>query len=255
MTPSTPELERVSPEGGPITPGDLVVRVGRHPAAQLGLRLDFESRDTETAETELERWLIASCLFGGRASHDQALASARALEARGASTPLGVVRLGIENLAETLEKAGHSQPGAAAGLLARLATVLVESEPGILDAIGRDAEGLEELGSRLAALAPGFGAARVTRFLQPLRDTWPAAAELPLDPNACRAAFHLGWLGEEDDDPAALRATLEGENPKAALADCEFALSEIGRRACRRERPERCPLGPRCPRRPAPTAS
>ena len=248
MTPSTPEFRRISPERGPITPGELAVRVGKHPAAQLGLQLEFGN---DEAETQRERWLIASCLFGGRASHDQSLASARGLERRGASTPLGVVRIELGTLVEDLEEAGHPQPEAVAGLVARLATALVERGPGALEAIGREADGLEELGSRLAALAPGFGAARITRFLQPLRGAWPAAAELPLDPNACRAAFHLGWLGEEDDDPAALRAVLHGENPEASLADCEFALSEIGRQACRRERPKRCPLGARCPPRTA----
>ncbi|MED5261892.1 MAG: hypothetical protein VX574_05795 [Myxococcota bacterium] len=251
MTPSTPEFKHVSPGGEAVTPGEIVMRVGKHPATQLGLRLECDDDD---GETQRECWLIASCLFGGRASREQALASARALGQRGASTPYGVVRIEVETLAEALEEAGHPQPGAAAALLARLAAALVERGPGALETIGREADGLEDLGSRLAALAPGFGTARITRFLQPLRDTWPAAAELPLDPNACRAAFHLGWLGEEDDDPAALRATLEGESPEAALADCEFALSEIGRQSCRRERPERCLLGPRCPQRAADTA-
>jgi len=251
MTPSTPELEHVSTGEKLRSPGALATQLGRHPVTELGLRVD----PTHGTEEDLERWLLASCCFGGRASNARALASARALETVAATKPASVLRIGAESLTQALEGAGHPQPQAVAGLIARLASALVERGPDALDAIGRGAGGLEELGSRLSALAPGFGAARVTRFLQPLRDTWPAAAELPLDPNACRAAFHLGWLGEEDDDPAALRATLEGGNPKAALADCEFALSEIGRRACRRERPERCPLGPRCPRRPAPTAS
>lgn len=246
MTSATPDIERRSAASTTLSPSDLVDELGSHPATLLGLR--FASAEVAD-ETELERWLLASCLFGGRASAAQAFRSLRALDASGASTATGASHAGAEALARTLDAAGHPQPEAVAGLVVRLAVALGERGAGALDAIGHGAAGLEELGAQLSALARGFGHARITRFLQPLRDTWPAAAELPLEPNACRAAVHLGWLGEADDDPSGLRARLDADAPPTALADCEFALAELGRRACRRDRPERCPLAARCPRR------
>ena len=246
MTPSTPQARDAPPPGEALSPSWLVRAFGVHPARALGLRLRPEA---DEADAELERWLLASCLFGGRASIEQARAGLAALDAAGASSAAGAARAGALSLAQVLDGAGHPQPEAAAGLIAGLAAALGERGAGALQAIGRNADGLEELGAQLSALARGFGHARVARFLQPLRDTWPAAQELPLDRNACRAALHLGWLGEEDDDPSGLRARLETEDDAPTLADCEFALAELGRRACRRERPERCPLAERCPQR------
>jgi hypothetical protein len=136
--------------------------------------------------------------------------------------------------------------------LARAGRSLAERHGGSLAALAAQAEDLEELGGRLAALASGVGTATVLRFLRPLRDLWPAAAEIPLEPAARAAAVHLGWLAEGADEegaPAALRAVLLREPEAPPLADVEAALARLGARSCLRQRPDRCPLGARCPAR------
>ena len=107
-------------------------------------------------------------------------------------------------------------------------------------------DGLEALGGALAALAPGLGAATVTRFLAPLRALWPAAADLPVEPAVLAAGCHLGLLAEDQDlegAAAVLVATSKGPDP----VDLEAALARLGRRACLRGRYARCPLGASCP--------
>ena len=248
MTPATPDIERRSAPPTTPSPRDLVDKLGSHPATLLGLR--FTSAEVGD-EAKLERWLLASCLFGGRVSREQALLSLKGLDAAGLCALSGVRAAGAGPLAQVLADAGHPRAEATAGVMARLASKLAERGAGALDAMGRAAADLEELGGRLSALATGFGAARIARFLQPLRDVWPAASELPLDPNACRAAVHLGWLGEDDDAPSSLRSALDAEGEATSLADLESALAELGRRACRRDLPDRCPLSDACPRRKA----
>ena len=225
---------------------EIVKKLGRHPATALGLAL---RRD---AEDEIAAWLIASVLLGGRTKPTTAMASFRALAARGATrldaignTPPGLL-IGI------LEAAHHPGAESVVGLLQRLTRGLGKTPTATLSAIAAASDGLEDLGAKLSALASGFGAQRITRFLQPLRDSWPAAEELPLDAAACAAACHLGWIGEDDADPSALRGFLASEEEKEGatpipLADLEAALTKLGRRACRRGRFERCPLGDRCP--------
>ena len=90
----------------------------------------------------------------------------------------------------------------------------------------------------------------MTRFLRPLRERWPAAAELPLTPAARAAARHLGWIDASDDlegEPSALRRALADLGDSLAFSDIESALERLGRRACVRERADRCPLEAICP--------
>jgi endonuclease III len=90
----------------------------------------------------------------------------------------------------------------------------------------------------------------VTRFLRPLRARWPAAAELPLAPAAHAAARHLGWIDASDDpesEPTALRRALAELGVTPSFGDVESALERLGRRACMRERADRCPMETICP--------
>ncbi len=94
------------------------------------------------------------------------------------------------------------------------------------------------------------GGGSVVRFLEPLRDHWPPAADLPIGRAARSAAIHLRWIGETEDEdggPGALRRALADQSDSPALADVEAALARLGRRACQRERTARCPLGSACP--------
>jgi hypothetical protein len=134
----------------------------------------------------------------------------------------------------------------------RAADSLMKCHGGSLDALADQSDQLEDLAAQLASLAPGIGAARVARFLRPLRDRWPVAREIPLQPAARAAAQHLGLLREgedEDGEPGALRVALRNDLASPTLADAEYALARLGTRACLRNRIARCPLGKSCPAR------
>jgi hypothetical protein len=223
---------------------DLVARFGGHPAGELGIDLE--------ASGGPERWLVASCLFGGRIDAEIALAAARALEAAGLADPQSVALARPEALEAPLIGAGYPAPEATARKLWRVCDSLARHHGGSLDALAAQSEQLEDLATRLTRLAAGFGAASVARFLRPLRDRWIQAREIPLHPAARAAAIHLGLLTEgqdEEGEPGALRAALRDDPEQPSLADVESALTRIGTVACSKDRTARCPLGDACPRR------
>jgi hypothetical protein len=221
---------------------DLVARFGGHPAGELGI--DLETTDGPA------RWLVAACLIGGRVDVGIALAAARALDAARLADPTSVARTRPEALEALLLGAGYPAPDVAAHKLWRACSSLIERHGGSLDALAAQSETLEEFATRLAGLAPGFGAASVAGFLRPLRDRWDQAREIPLHPAARAAAVHLGLLAEGEDtegEPGALRAALGDDPAQPSLADVEFALTKIGSLACLRNRANRCPIADACP--------
>jgi hypothetical protein len=222
----------------------LLEQMGPHPATALGLDLAQQGGP--------ERWFVAACLIAGRAPEPRALRAVRELAARGLDQPAAIAKAGAGAVAAALTRAGYPRPEPVAQRLARAGRNLVERHGGAFTILAAGAGDLEELGGRLAALAPGVGTATVLRFLRPLRDLWPAAAETPLEPAARAAAVHLGWLAAGEDEegaPGALRAALLQEVNAPPLADVEAALARLGARSCLRQRPDRCPLGARCPAR------
>jgi endonuclease III len=221
-----------------------VERLGGHPAADLGI----DPADEEGCG----RWLIAACLLAGRVDAGAATGAYRALARDGLPSPREIAAADPARIALRLADAGYPKPEVAARKLVRASAALAERWGGSPAALAADADGLPELAARIAGLAPGVGPATVSLFLRPLRDAWIAARELPLSPAARAAAVHLGLLREGEDEegePGALRAALAGEPGAPALADAETALERLGRRACLRERPERCLLGGDCPAR------
>jgi hypothetical protein len=222
----------------------VVERLGPHPVTSLALDLD-DDRD-------LGRWLVAACLLAASRDEGRALEAFRALgevdlgsAGALASAPPGAAR-------DVLEAAGQPKPERTAHQLSRACRSLGERHGGSLVALAGESETLEELGRRIAALGPGIGAATLSRFLRPLRERWPAAAELPLAPAARSAAVHLRLIDDGEDlegEPGALRRALADAPDAPPLADVESALERLGRRACARERGDRCPMGRACPLR------
>jgi hypothetical protein len=226
------------------TARELVERLGPQAAASLGI----DPCDEEGAD----RWFIAACLLAGRAKDSAATDAYRALARDGLPSPREIAKADPARIARRLAEAGYPKPEIAAQKLARASTALVERWGGSIAALAADAEGVDDLGARIARLAPGVGPAAVALFLRPLRDAWIAAREIPLSPAARAAAVHVGLLREGEDEegePGALRAALAAQPGAPALSDAEAALERLGRRACLRERVGSCPLGDDCPAR------
>ncbi len=214
-----------------------------HPARELGLCL--QEADDET----LGRWWVACCLLGQRCPAGRLAQVCNELERIGKAHLGSITPQDGSALFETLGAAQVPEPERVAALLVRANTTLQRDHEGSLERLGMGAEDLENLARRLSQLASGFGRASVIRFLQPLREQWPAAGELPLDPAARAAAEHLGWIragADEEGSPSALRRFLAADSEAPLLEEVECALAQLGRRSCLRERADRCPLGERC---------
>jgi len=193
---------------------------------------------------------VLARLLSERVAEDTALAAFARLEADPGAAPDRLAAAGHARVAAALAAAGLQRADAVAPVLCRAAAALCDGYRGDLDALAAQCLGFEELGGRIAALAPGLGAATVLRFLRPLRDAWSAARETPLAETARAAAIHLGLLGASEDlegEPAALYAACARDVPGLAPVDVEAALERLGAAACRRGNPSRCPLGAECP--------
>ena len=223
---------------------ELIARFGGHPHGELGI-------DLETSDG-LGRWLVAACLYGGRVDDEVAARAVRGLASAGLADPPRIAAATLEALEAHLAAAEYPASDVAARMIWRAGDSLVKRYGGSLETLANQSDQLEDLAAQLASLAPGFGAARVARFLRPLRDRWTVACEIPLPPAARAAAQHLGLLREGEDEegePGALRAALRNDPASPTLADAEYALERLGARACRRNRIAQCPLGESCPAR------
>jgi endonuclease III len=235
------------------TASSLVQRLGPHPADLLGL-------DLETAEdSALGGWLLASGLFDARTDEAHALAAWRRLEKEGLSSIDALGSDALPRVVEHLKQARIPKPEQCAASMIRLAEACRRAHGGSLGRLAASTDGLEALATQLVRLAPGFGPARVARFLRPLRDVWTGVDELPLDPAALAAAVHLGWAErviDPESGPTRLRRVLQQEDTPPPIRDLEAALERLGRASCRRNRVERCPLAEQCPARgDSPTSS
>jgi hypothetical protein len=233
---------------GSSSASELVEQLGSHPATSLGLDLEAGG------DRDLARWLVLSVLLGRRTSERAACDAWRRLEKEGLADPDRIARAGAGPLPAGLEAAGLGRSEATAALLVRVSASLTGAHLGSIERLAAASEDLEDLAGRLSGLASGFGRAAVLRFLTPLRERFPVAADLPSTPAARVAATHLGILAEGGDEealPAVLARWLASGPAPADVPrrDVEAALDRLGRAACLRERRDRCPLAERCPRR------
>lgn len=226
---------------------DVVARLGPHPASGLGL-------DLATAGGR-GRWWVAALVLGSGPPEEAALRAVGHLARSGLAAPDALADVEADRLAPLLGEVGRNRLGPLAARLVRSSRALgaggVDEPSAALDAIAARSAGLEELGMRLVRLSPGVGSATVLRFLRPLREVWASAADVPLAPPARIAALHLGWIDEHADplvEPRLLQDRRDEELEAPPLLDLEAALERLGARACRRGRPDRCPLAEACPR-------
>ncbi len=216
---------------------------------QLGLHLVGQLEIDLTTEGGLERWLVAAILQSSARDTETARLAFGVLDRAGAAVPSALAKQEVGSLAALLDEASIRKPEVVAARLIRVGTTLRERWSGSLEALASDADGLDELGSRIASLAPGVGVSTVLGFLRPLRQSWSSAADTPSSRAALAAARHLGWAGDQIDEvslPGVLQARACDE---VALRDVEAALERLGSRSCLRSRTASCPLGGDCPAR------
>lgn len=204
------------------------------------------------SDADTAGWLALALLLGARVDENRAVAIWRALEATGLRSVASFAEAEIVTVATLLAHERVPRPASVAASLVRACRTLRERWGGSLERLAASCDDVVELGTALAALAPGLGHATVLRLLRPLRDRFGAAREAPLAASARAAAVHLGWLAEGDDaegEPASLRARVAREADAPPLADVEAALERLGNVACLRGRGAKCPLGEACPLR------
>ncbi len=227
---------------------ELISKLGGLLAPKLGIDLHSES-DGSTA-----RWFLIASLMGPQFGEDRIEKAYPLLCGAKLDTLQEILHAEPQSLISTLEAAGHPKPEANAAKLRRAAEALDSIYAGSFDRLAGEAESVEDLAGRIAALASGVGPATVLRFLRPLRDRWLLADEIPLDNVARSAAIHLKLIREGEDEegsPGALRAAWNGiassSSEETNFADLEAALTRLGQISCRRGRAAACPLPALCP--------
>lgn len=176
-----------APTGRNATAAELARRVvtamgGRY-STELGI-------DVDGGDDQVERWFLASTLFGTRISAAIAGRAFRVLDQAGI-TRVGRARdVAWDELVALLDQGGYARYDfRTATRLQTLAGALGSRYGGHVAAIGRDFPDYAGLRDALDAL-PGWGPVTVGLFLRELRGVWPGATP-PLDDRAAHAARHL----------------------------------------------------------------
>ena len=192
----------------------VVGRFGGRYSSELGIDLD-------SGEAEVERWFIASTLFGTRISASVAERAYTQLDRAGIRRIADAADRQWEELVALLDAGGYARYDyRTATRLQMLAQVVAERYEGAVSEIGRRFTSPAALAAALEAL-PGWGPVTTGLFLRELRGVWPGARP-PLDPRAADAARHLGLLPGQDDDE------LEWISRLAEQAHCDERDLEAG---------------------------
>jgi hypothetical protein len=215
---------------------DLVGSLGGRFSAELGI-------DVDAGEAAVERWFLASTLFGTRISAHIAERTFGVLCQAGLARIAQVRHVASEDLVALLDEGGYARyDWRTAERLQALAEVVGERYDAQVAMIGRRHTGYPELRAALDAL-PGWGPTTVQLFLRELRGVWPGA-QPPLGDRAAFAALHLGLAGPHPADAdltvVAALATACGLD----LRDLESGLVRLALEHHRSGRP--CPGGPAC---------
>jgi hypothetical protein len=225
----------VSSAGPEAELADSVVRqFGGRYSSELGI-------DVDAGDTEVERWFLASTLFGTRISAPIAERTFRELARAGINRITDAGGFSWDALVALLDAGGYTRYDfRTATRLQTLSQVVGDSYAGDIGGIGRQQTDPAALVADLSDL-PGWGPVTVGLFLRELRGVWPGA-RLPLDPRAAESARHLGLLaGPERDEFVRVRqiARQAGRDER----DLEASLVRL---SLAHRRTTECPGGHRC---------
>jgi hypothetical protein len=223
-----PEGEMTGSPAAELARG-VVRRFGGRYSSELGIDLD-------SGDAEIERWFIASTLFGTRISAQVAERTYTLLDRAGIRRITDVGNRQWGELVALLDAGGYARYDyRTATRLQDLAQVVMTRYEGDIGEIGRRFRDPETLASALEAL-PGWGPVTTGLFLRELRGVWPGANP-PLDQRAADAAGHLGLLSLSTGDGLARISKLAQE------ANCDVRDLESGlvRLALAHRRVKECP--------------
>jgi hypothetical protein len=228
--------DRVKGPEGEVT-GSTAAELAREVVRRFGGRYSSElGIDLDSGDAEIERWFIASTLFGTRISAQVAERTYTLLDQAGICRITDAGDRQWEELVALLDAGGYARYDyRTATRLQALAQVVMARYEGDIAEIGRRFSDPETLASALEAL-PGWGPVTTGLFLRELRGVWPGANP-PLDPRATDAARHLGLLSLLTGDGVARISRLAQE------ANCDTRDLEGGlvRLALAHRRVKDCP--------------
>jgi hypothetical protein len=207
--------------GLPVAPTLAAALVRR-----LGARYSMEAGiDVDAGDTEVERWFVASTLFGARIAAKVAKRTFAILEKSGVHRIADVAGRERGELVALLDSGGYARYDfRTATKLQTLARQVAERYGGEVAELGRRFVEPDELAAALDDLT-GWGPVTVALFLRELRGVWPGARP-PLDRRAAEAGRHLELLCDEGGDELAhlaLVARLSACDPR----DLEAALVRL----------------------------
>lgn len=164
----------------------VVGRFGGRYSSELGI-------DVDSGDAEVERWFVASTLFGTRISAQLAERAYTELDRAGIRRITDAGNRQWEDLVALLDAGGYARYDyRTATRLQMLSQVVADRYEGVISEIGRRFTSPAPLAAALEAL-PGWGPVTTGLFLRELRGVWPGAHP-PLDPRADEAARHMGLL-------------------------------------------------------------
>lgn len=221
--------------GLPVAPtlaGVLVETTGGRYSSEMGI-------DVDAGDPEVERWFVASTLFGTRIAAAVAERAFAVLEASGIRRITDAEAHEWGEIVALLDSAGYARyDGRTASRLQALARRIAERYGGEVGEIGRRFLEPDDLAAALDELT-GWGPVTVSLFLRELRGVWPGARP-SVDRRAMQAGQHLGLLSQEDPlEQLGVVAALSGVD----LRDLEAALVRI---ALAHPRTGGCPGGRGC---------
>jgi endonuclease III len=212
----------------------LVRCLGGRYSSELGI-------DVDAGDAEIERWFLASALFGTRIRASVAERTFRVLSHAGIHRITDAERRTWDELVALLDSGGYARYDfRTATRLQALARRVLERHSGDVAAIGRQVVDPKKLVATLEEL-PGFGPVTIALFLRELRGVWPGA-RMALDARAAEAARHLGLIGGRGHDDLAQIERL-AQKSGCDVRDLEAALVRLAL-VHRRRLP--CPGGTRC---------
>jgi len=211
-----------------------VRRFGGRYSSELGI-------DVDTGDAEVERWFVASTLFGTRISARVAEETFHQLDRAGIGRIVDAGTFDWNTLVALLDAGGYTRYDfKTATRLQLLAQVVADRHDGNVAEIGRHFTDPSVLVSVLDDL-PGWGPVTIGLFLRELRGVWEGA-QIPLDERAAETARHLALLTRRNGDElsfitrVAREAGCDQRDLEAALVRMSFVHKRI----------TGCPGGHRC---------